>query len=283
MKREFEKVVGVTTDKERAFYKSSFKHFESCRFKGIEDGESALKECDNLLIENTVFELRYPLWHVTELNLRESQMTSSCRAPLWYGKDIILHKVCCDGVKALRECEDITLSQSTFNSQEFGWKCSRINGYDIEINGEYPFFMIRCMHAEKVKLSGKYSFQYADDVYLKNAELNTKDAFWHSKNVIVQDSVISGEYLGWYSENLTLISCKISGTQPLCYCKNLTLIDCEMTSCDLSFENSKVNAKIKGTISSVKNPIGTIECDKVGEVIIDEFSKGEVKIIENKK
>ncbi len=283
MNKEFTKVFGVTTDKERAFYKSSFTHFKDCKFSGDEDGESALKECDNLLIENTVFELRYPLWHVTELNLRESQMTSSCRAPLWYGKDVILHKVQCDGVKALRECEDVTLSQSKFNSQEFGWKCSRINAYDLEVNGEYPFFMINYFHAEKVNLTGKYSFQYAFDVYLKNAVLTTKDAFWHSKNVIVQDSEIKGEYLGWYSENLTLIRCKISGTQPLCYCKNLTLIDCEMIGCDLSFENSTVNAKIIGSIDSVKNPIGSIECDKIGEIIIDEFSKGEVKIVEKSK
>ena len=61
-------------------------------------------------------------------------------------------------------------------------------------------------------------------------------------------ATVKGEYLGWYSEGLTLVRCRIEGTQPLCYCKDLTLIDCEMVGGDLSFENSTVNATIKGHV-----------------------------------
>ena len=86
----------------------------------------------------------------------------------------------------------------------------------------------------------------------------------------VSDSTLKGEYLAWYSEDLTLIRCRIEGTQPLCYCKNLTLIDCEMVGCDLSFENSTVNATVKGHVDSIKSPAsGRIEVDSVGEIVYE--------------
>lgn len=116
---------------------------------------------------------------------------------------------------------------------------------------------------------GKYSFQYTKDVTIENSSLDTKDAFWHSKNVTVKNSTVKGEYLGWYSDHLTLINCKIIGTQPLCYCKNLKLVNCEMIDTDLAFEYSDVEATIKGTIDSIKNPkSGHIKVDKIKELIL---------------
>ena len=98
----------------------------------------------------------------------------------------------------------------------------------------------------------------------------------------VKDSIINGEYLGWYSEGLTLERCRIEGTQPLCYAKNLTLIDCEMVGCDLAFENSEVEASIRGHVDSIKNPrSGRIVVDSVGEVIREgaaHASNGEVLV-----
>ena len=127
-------------------------------------------------------------------------------------------------------------------------------------------------------MKAKYSFQYAEDVIVYDSFLDTKDAFWHTKNVTVKNSVVKGEYLGWYSKNLTFVNCKIIGTQPLCYAENLKLIDCETENCDLSFENSLVDAEIKGRIMSVKNPMGKIVADEIGEIIIDEHSRGKCEI-----
>ena len=119
-------------------------------------------------------------------------------------------------------------------------------------------------------MKGKYSFQYVENVTIENSVLDTKDAFWHSKGVTVKNSTVKGEYLGWYSEGLTLIRCRIEGTQPLCYCKNLTLVDCTMEGCDLSFENSEVNATISGFVHSIKSPAaGRIEVNSVGEIVYD--------------
>jgi hypothetical protein len=175
-----------------------------------------------------------------------------------------------EGVKCLRECEDIRFSQCTLLSDEFGWRCRRISLSDCTVKSPYLFFDCRYLTLERVAMSGKYSFQYVEGMTIRDSVLDTKDAFWHAKNVTVYDSVVKGEYLGWYSENLRLVRCRIEGTQPLCYCKNLTLIDCEMVGCDLAFENSTVTATVKGHVDSIKSPAsGRIEVDSVGEVVYE--------------
>lgn len=49
---------------ERVLYAIKDAEVENCVFAGAEDGESALKECRNIKVRNSVFELRYPLWHL---------------------------------------------------------------------------------------------------------------------------------------------------------------------------------------------------------------------------
>ncbi len=257
-------------DEERAFYGINNAQLINCTFEGPADGESALKETSNLNIEKCNFLLRYPLWHTDEAVISECLMTETCRAALWYDTNIKIKNSELGGIKALRECKDIELSDCKINSTEFGWFCHNIKMQNCELISEYPFMQCSEMKFNSLKMNAKYSFQYVRNVTFRNCELNTKDAFWHSKNVTVYDSIVKGEYLGWYSENLHLIRCKIIGTQPLCYAKGLVLEDCEMVDCDLSFEKSDVTATVIGEITSIKNPVsGRIISDSVGEIIVE--------------
>lgn len=278
MKNFKEEFINLTTDTERALYGVSGALVKNCRFTGPVDGESCLKETSDLVVENCYFALRYPLWHCTGGQIVDCVMTDTCRAPLWYDKNLTVTNLRCDGIKAIRECDGVSVSKSTFVSPEFCWLSKNLKFQDVTVESEYPFFFIKNAEMTNLKMKGKYSFQYAENVTITDSVLDTKDAFWHTKNVTVKDSVVKGEYLGWYSENLTLINCKIIGTQPLCYAKNLKIIDCETEGCDLSFENSEVDAKIKGKILSVKNPLGRIVADEIGEIIVDEHSRGKYDI-----
>ena len=119
---------------------------------------------------------------------------------------------------------------------------------------------------------GESALKECRRVQVENCDFLLRYPFWHGKNITVYDSVVKGEYLAWYSENLRLVHCKIIGTQPFCYAKNLILEDCEMVDCDLSFENTTVQATVKGEITSVKNPAGgSITADRIGEIILDEY------------
>ena len=264
-------VENQTFDAEREFYESSDITIRNCTFEGAADGESAFKESRNIAVDGCLWRLRYPFWHDTGLSINNTELTDTCRAALWYSKDINITDSRLHGIKALRECENVTLKGSSIISSEFGWSVKNICMSDSRAEGEY--FMMRSseLSFRDVELKGKYSFQYITDAVFEDCVFNTKDAFWHARNVVVRNSVINGEYLAWYAENITFENCKITGTQPLCYCKNLKLINCEMGGADLSFEKSDVEATLTAPIISIKNPTsGYIKVPAVDELIMDD-------------
>ena len=131
----------------------------------------------------------------------------------------------------------------------------------------------------------KYVFQYCKNVEVHNAKIITKDSFWECENVTVYDSELNGEYLAWHSKNIKLVRCHISGEQPLCYLDGIILEDCTFdAACDRAFEDSRnIDARIKGSISEIKNPIsGKIVADKIGRITYDEYAKGKDCIIEER-
>lgn len=263
-------ITNETFPQERALYNLKDTLVMDCKFEGIEDGESALKECRDIEVDRCTFALRYPLWHASNYKIRNSTFLSTSRAPLWYCSNGELLGVSIKGVKAIRECSSINIVDSIIDSDEVGWKSRDVKVSNSKISSFYLLFDSKNIEIENIDFKGKYSFQYCENVVIRNSRLDTKDAFWHTKNVTVENSIIKGEYLGWFSEGLTIINCKIIGTQPLCYCKNLKIIDSEMIDCDLSFEYSEVEASIKGHIDSIKNPkSGRIVVDSVGEIIKD--------------
>lgn len=260
-----------TYDEERALYGSRHVTVKHCAFDGPADGESAFKESADITAIDCFFNLRYPFWHVHGLRISGCEMTPLCRAALWYSDGILIEDTKLHGIKALRECSDVTMKNCDIISPEFGWSSNRVRMCGVSAESEY--FMLRAQKLEftDVSMKGKYSFQYISDSQFENCRFDTKDAFWHAHNVTVKNSVVNGEYLAWYSDGLTLENCVITGTQPLCYCKNLTLINCEMHDADLCFEKSDVNAEITTDLISIKNPaFGRIVVPAVGEIIRDD-------------
>lgn len=271
-------ITGENFDRERALYGSEGLILRHCSFDGPADGESALKESRNVEAEDCFFNLRYPFWHDEHMKITSSEMTELCRAALWYSRNIEITDTRLYGIKALRECSEIKMNGCDIISPEFGWSVHQMEMENSTVESEY--FMMRSdfLTFRNVTLKGKYSFQYIENSVFENCNFDTKDAFWHAKNIVVRDSVVKGEYLAWYCENVTFEHCKIIGTQPLCYCKGLKLVDCEMVDTDLCFEKSEVEATIKTSVDSIKNPLsGHIHVPCVGEIIRDdEKSKGKV-------
>lgn len=264
-----------TYDEERALYGSDGVTLRKCCFAGPADGESALKESRNVQVEHCLMKLRYPFWHDEQLIIRDSKLTPQCRAALWYSRHIRITDTKLHGIKAVRECGDVSLCRCDIDSPEFGWSAQDIRMEDCTARSEYFLLRARHIRFRNVDFRGKYSFQYIEDGVFDHCQFDTKDAFWHGKNVTVRNSVIRGEYLAWYSEGLTLEHCRIIGTQPFCYCKNLRLVDCEMVDTDLCFEKSEVEAEITTPVVSIKNPLsGHIRLPAAGEIIRDDPRSG---------
>lgn len=257
-------------EEERSLYNLTDAKVVNCTFSGPADGESPLKESKNIEVEDCSFDLRYAFWHVTNGNVKSTKFSNTARAPFWYCNDIKLDNVDSKSVKILRECSNVTITNSILESEEPFWHCSRITVSNSKLSGFYAFFGSRCVNVNKVNFTGKYSFQYIKNLLITDSDLDTKDAFWHCKDVVIINSKIKGEYIGWYSENMTFINCVVESHQPFCYSKKLKFIDCQMINCDLSFENSTVKGNIKGEIDSIKNPIKCdLVVDGVKEIIND--------------
>lgn len=257
-----------TFDLERSLYNLKDTKVIKCNFKGDNDGESVLKEANNIEVISSSFSLRYPLWHNYLFKINDCSFDEYSRAPIWYSNNGELKSIRLNSIKALRECKNILITNSYIDSKEFGWKCNDVVIKKSRINAEYCFLDSKNIKLDNVNFSGKYSFQYINNLVIKNSFLDTKDAFWHSENVVVKDSLVKGEYLAWFSKNITFVNCTIIGTQPFCYVENLKLINCKMISCDLAFEYSSVDVEVNSVIDSIKNvKSGVIKCLGVKEEI----------------
>lgn len=256
---------------ERPLFASHHLHLKDVT---IHAGESALKECSDLLIEHCRFEGKYPFWHVDGFTIRDSFFTSGARAALWYSKNLLMEDTLVEAPKMFREMTGIRLRRVRIpDAQETLWHCRDIELQQVELShADYLFMHSQGIHIKDYRQLGNYSFQYCRDVEIHQAFIDSKDAFWNSENVTVYDSELNGEYLGWHSRNLRLVNCRITGTQPLCYATNLILENCTMgEDCDLAFEYSTVQADVRSHITSVKNPAGGyIHAASIGEIILDE-------------
>lgn len=260
-----------TFDEERALYGSNEVLAVNCRFDGPLDGESAFKESSNIVTKDCFFNLRYPFWHTHTLEISDCEMTSLCRAALWYSDNIKIDNTRLHGIKALRECDGVEISRCSIISPEFGWFSKNITVTDSEAESEYFMLKAENLTFRNVKFKGKYSFQYIKNCTFENCDFDTKDAFWHAENITVKNCRVKGEYLAWYSKNITFINCEISGTQPLCYCEGLKMINCSLDEADLAFEKSEVEAELISHVISIKNPkSGYIKLPSYGELIQSE-------------
>ena len=153
-------IIGKTFEEERALYALRDTEVIGCIFEGKADGESALKECERIKINNCRFALRYPLWHGRDFLVCDSNFTDTARAPMWYTFMATVRHSVIGGVKALRESDDTLIEDSVIDSPEFGWRCKGVKLRGTAVTSEYLFFESKDIEIKNMRMKGKYSFQY---------------------------------------------------------------------------------------------------------------------------
>lgn len=243
----------------------------------IREGESAIKECSNIVATNCTFEGNYPFWHVHGFTIDHCYFDVGGRSALWYSDHLKMTDTKIDAPKMFREMSEIDIRNVEMtDADEVFWRCDVIRIENLTLHGgTYPFMFSRGIYVDGLVSDSKYVFQYVRNVEIHNAKITTKDAFWEVDDVTIYDSELDGEYLGWHSRNLRLVNCHISGEQPLCYAHNLVLDNCTFDpACDRAFEYSTLQADIRGSITNIKNPTsGRVVADAIGSVTLDENIK----------
>ncbi len=237
----------------------------------FDDGESPLKESQNIELLGCMFKWKYPLWYCKHIVAKDCQWFDMARAGVWYTDDLYVENAMIQAPKNFRRCKDIVLKNvDFFHAEETLWNCNHVKLMNVTAKGDYFAMNSNDMYISDFKLDGNYSFDGCRNVELHNATLLSKDAFWNSENITVYDSFISGEYLGWNAKNLTLINCTIESLQGMCYIDNLVMKNCKLLNTTLAFEYSTVEAEIASGIESVMNPTsGTIKAEYIKELILE--------------
>ena len=236
------------------------------------DGESPLKESQNIKIDHSMFKWKYPLWYCKNIVVEDSTLFEMARSGIWYTENIAITNTIIEAPKTFRRAKGITLENVTMpNAGETLWNCDEISLKNVTAKGDYFGMNSTNIKIDGFQLVGNYSFDGGKNIEIRNAKMLSKDAFWNCENVTVYDSFISGEYLGWNSKNLTFVNCTIESLQGLCYIDNLVMKNCRLLNTTLAFEYSTVDVQINSTIDSVMNPSGgIIRAEGIGELIMDE-------------
>ena len=235
------------------------------------DGESPLKESEDIELCRSMFKWKYPLWYSRNIRLEDCVLFEMARAGIWYTENISMKNCIVEAPKNFRRAAGIDLEQVSMpNAAETLWNCERVNMRQVSAKGDYFAMNSSNLYIDGFELVGNYSFDGVKNMEIHHARLLSKDAFWNSENVTVYDSFISGEYLGWNAKNLTLINCTVESTQGMCYIENLKMKNCRLLNTTLAFEYSTVDAEVVNTIDSVLNPSGgRIQAKEIRELVMD--------------
>ncbi len=240
----------------------------------ITDGESGIKQCQNMEASNCRFYGKYPWWHVDGALIEDCYFALDSRSAIWYTNDLVMRRCRIDAPKFFREMKNVELEEVELtDADETFWKVDGLKLKNVKLHGgTYPFMFSQNIYVDGLESDSKYVFQYCKNVEIHHAKILTKDSFWECENITIYDSVLDGEYLAWHSKNVRLVNCHLAGEQLLCYAQDLVLENCTFDSmCDRIFEYSTVNADIRGHVGNIKNPTsGHIVADSIGSITIDE-------------
>lgn len=254
---------------ERSLFNSKQLEIQNTVFK---NGESPLKESQNIILKNSIFGWKYPLWYCENIYLNHTTLLETARSGIWYTNHIKIENSIIEAPKTFRRGHDITLKDVFLsNASETFWNCSDIVLEHVQAKGDYFGKNSENIVLKNVLIDGNYAFDGAKNIEIHDSQLLSKDAFWNCENVVIYDSVLIGEYLGWNSKNLTLINCTVESNQGLCYIENLIIRNSKLINTDLAFEYPTIDVESLTPITSIKNPIsGQIKAPEIETIILDE-------------
>ena len=253
---------------ERALFRGLDLKIRDCVF---DDGESPLKESENIDISGSLFRWKYPIWYSRNVKVRACSFFEMARAGIWYTDDAVFEDCMLEAPKAFRRCRGLTVKNTSFsNAAETLWYCDGVVLENVTAKGDYFALSTNNVKADRLQLFGNYCFDGSKNVEINDSKLLSKDSFWNTENVVVRNSFISGEYLGWNAKDLTFENCTIESLQGLCYIDRLVMRNCRLINTTLAFEYSTVDADITTRVDSILNPKGgIIRAEKIDELIIE--------------
>lgn len=219
-------------------------------------GDYALFRAGETTLAACTFTGAYPLWHAGDVLLTDCRMADGCRDPLRGARRAVLRacRLTCDG--ALPDTDGCLLDGCVVIGDRAGWDSRRLTLRDTVLTGADICRAASDLTVSDAELTGDRPGHRLRGAQIDFSTLTGQDLLWGAEGVTVTDSVLSGDRIGWYSRGLKLVHCHISGADPFAFCTDLVLEDCVMETTGAAFEDSTVQATLRGAVSGVYNPRG---------------------------
>ena len=91
---------------ERALFQGKDLEIEDTIF---EDGESPLKESQNIELYGSMFKWKYPLWYSKNITMKDCTLFEMARAGIWYTEQILVEDTVIEAPKNFRRCKNIEI------------------------------------------------------------------------------------------------------------------------------------------------------------------------------
>lgn len=236
------------------------------------EGESPLKEANDIKLKDSIFKWKYPLWYDHNVKVDHTTFETMSRSGIWYTDNIEITNSTLQAPKLFRRANHIKLDNVHFaDAEETMWTCNGIRIANSQINGDYFGKDSQNIYLDHVSVVGNYVFDGGKNIEAHYCTFVSKDAFWNCENVTIYDSIIDGEYLAWNTKNIKFINCTIESDQGLNYIDHLEIKNSDLIHTDLAFEYvSNLDVELNSKIESIKNPIsGKITVPAIDTLIMD--------------
>ena len=194
----------------------------------FDDGESPLKESENIALYGSMFKWKYPLWYSKNIQVKDCTWFDMARAGVWYTDNMSVEGAMIEAPKNFRRCKDLSLRDVTFtNAEETLWSCDRVTMYDSFISGEYLGWNAKNLTLVNCTIESLQGMCYIDNLVMKNCKLiNTTLAFEYSSVEADIDGTIdsvmnptSGRITADHIEKLIMEKDKVDTTKTMIVCR----------------------------------------------------------------
>jgi hypothetical protein len=101
-------------------------------------GESPLKKCRHIKLNQSTFQCKYPLWYSQHIAVSNTIFETMARSGIWYTVDIAISDSAIQAPKTFRRNQDIRLKKVHFSdASESLWNCDHIRLDHVQASGNY--------------------------------------------------------------------------------------------------------------------------------------------------
>ena len=139
----------------------------------ITDGESGIKQCQNMEASNCRFYGKYPWWHVDGALIEDCYFALDSRSAIWYTNDLVMRRCRIDAPKFFREMKRVELEDVELtDADETFWKVDGLKLKNVKLHGgTYPFMFSQNIYVDGLESDSKYVFQYCKNVEIHHANI----------------------------------------------------------------------------------------------------------------